>query len=284
MVAVAEIDDRITKCQKILDTDPNSQIFAALAEAYRKNGELDRAFRVCQNGLKIHPSYGSAHVVMAKINLDRGLYDWAEAEVEKAVEVDGGSRAIDLLMSEIHIYKGEFEDAVRLLKSLHRSDSGNQQIKKLLEIAIRIPEEQQTITEIPVPEDHQLIEEEPALEEEPAPVELTTSDIVRQVMQVPEIKGAMFLNRDGLVVESDWGVDLEPEICGTTLGEASRYVDRELARKPFGKVSTVLIETNSLMYNLVNVANGTFLFVGTSSLNLGTLRMKLESLFDKYQA
>ena len=86
MINAVEIDERIGKCQKILDVDPNSQIFAALAEAYRKKGELEKAFRVCQNGLRIHPSYGSAHVVMAKINLDRGLYDWAEIEANKAAE------------------------------------------------------------------------------------------------------------------------------------------------------------------------------------------------------
>ena len=87
MTTTVDIQDRISKCQKILETDPNSQIFAALAEAYRRNGDLDKAFRICQNGLKIHPSYGSAHVVMAKINLDRRLYDWAEIEAKKAAEL-----------------------------------------------------------------------------------------------------------------------------------------------------------------------------------------------------
>ena len=64
MVDLVEIEDRISKCNKLLDANPNSQIFAALAEAYRKKGELDQAFRVCQSGLRIHPNYGSAHMVM----------------------------------------------------------------------------------------------------------------------------------------------------------------------------------------------------------------------------
>jgi len=89
MIDTAQIDDRISKCQKILEVDPNSQIFAALAEAYRKRGDLDKAFQVCQNGLWIHPSYGSGHLVMSKINLDRGLYDWAEIEANKAQDLDG---------------------------------------------------------------------------------------------------------------------------------------------------------------------------------------------------
>jgi tetratricopeptide (TPR) repeat protein len=122
MTVSSEINDRIEKCQKIMESDPNSQIFAALADAHRKKGELDKAFRICQNGLKIHPSYGAAHLVMAKINMDRGLYDWAEAEIKKAIELDGSSRSIDILLSEILIYKGEFVEAVKLLKKLHQSD------------------------------------------------------------------------------------------------------------------------------------------------------------------
>ena len=139
MTAIVEIDDRIDKCQRLLETDPNSQIFAALAEAYRKKGELDKAFRVCQSGLKVHPSYASAHVVMAKINLDRGLYDWAEAEIRKAMEIEGPTRATDLLLAEVQIYRGEFDAASRLLRRLHQADPGNEHIKKLLDIAKKLP-------------------------------------------------------------------------------------------------------------------------------------------------
>ncbi len=105
MAAFTELDERIEKCQRLLEADPNSQIFAALAEACRKKGDLDLAFRICKNGLKVHNNYGSAHVVMAKINLDRGLYDWAEIEAKRASELDGKTRTIDLLLAEIYIYK-----------------------------------------------------------------------------------------------------------------------------------------------------------------------------------
>jgi len=142
MATVSELDDRIEKCQRILDSDPNSQIFAALAEAHRKKGDLDLAFRVCKNGLKVHDDYGSAHVVMSKINLDRGQYDWAEIEAKRAADLDGRTRSVELLLSEIYIYKGEFSHAIKLLKELLSRDPENPQIQKLLEIAQKIPEEQ----------------------------------------------------------------------------------------------------------------------------------------------
>lgn len=286
MTIAAEIDDRIAKCQKILDLDPNSQIFAALAEAYRKKGELDKAFRICQSGLKIHPSYGSAHIVMAKINLDRGLYDWAEAEVEKAIEIDGRSRAIELLLAEIYIYKGEFNAAVKLLKSLYQSDPDNRQIKKLLDIAIRLPEEQQAVTNVPAEHsDAELEDEEPTIERKPVtPTHLSNRDILVQALHIPEINGALFINNEGLLVDSEWALPLNPDVCGATMADADSYLSEELVKYSFGNISTVLIETADRMFYLVKVTDGMFVFAGTAKVNLGTLRMKLTDLFERYDA
>ena len=107
MIDLNEIEDRISKCNKLLDANPNSQIFAALAEAYRKKGDLDLAFRICQEGLRIHPDYGSAHMVMARINVDKGMFDWAEIEVRKTIDIEGNSHTTDLLLAEIYINKND---------------------------------------------------------------------------------------------------------------------------------------------------------------------------------
>jgi len=179
MISTAELDERIFKCRKIIEEDPNSQIFAALAESYRKKGELDKAFRVCQSGLKIHPSYGAAHVVMAKINLDRGLYDWAEIEAQKAMELDGRTRTLELLLAEIYIYKGEFDQAIKLLKQLHDADPNNAQISKLLDIARKLPEENRARTGIPVATDDLVAD---VVTPEPVPEESDESLSTAQIL------------------------------------------------------------------------------------------------------
>ena len=135
MIDLNEIDERIAKCEKILSSNPGSQIFAALAEAHRKKGELDKAFQVCQKGLKTHPDYGSAHLVMARINLDKGMLDWAETEVEKAAKLGGNAHSIEILRCEILLAKGQLEDAIERLKKLLKADPGNDQIKKLMATA-----------------------------------------------------------------------------------------------------------------------------------------------------
>ncbi|MBU0985261.1 MAG: tetratricopeptide repeat protein [candidate division Zixibacteria bacterium] len=283
MTVVIDMDDRIEKCKKILNEDPNSQIFAALAEAYRKKGELDKAFRICQNGLKIHPSYGSAHVVMSKINLDRGLYDWAEAEVQKAVEIDGHSRAIDLLMAEISLYKGDYARAVRLLKDLRQHDPNNAHIQKLLDIALKIPEQK---ISLPGAADEPTVvaatvTESESVPETSGPTELGTSDVLRLMMTLPSMKGALFVNPEGLVVEAQWLADMDAGTCAATLAELNR-LNQDVVRASFGSINAVLIETAGPVFYLVQFDLGMFVFVGETDINLGTLRMKVAGLLENF--
>jgi tetratricopeptide (TPR) repeat protein len=287
MTVATEVDDRITKCQKILDQDPNSQIFAALAEAYRKKGDLDRAFRLCQNGLKVHPSYGPAHVVMAKINLDRRLFDWAEAELRKAIELDGNSRAIELLLAEIYIYKGEFNRAITLLKRLHQSDPTNSQIEKLLQIAVKLPEDQQPsrqqVTKAAKPPRPAPVEPAQPVQPEPQ-ASLSATEVLNAAMRIPELQGGLFINPEGLVVESQWTVQLDPTVCGATFAQQNRALNQELVQASFGNASAMLIENAEYVFYLLHVDNGMFLFAGTTNLNLGNLRMKMAGLIENYEA
>ena len=285
MEAVANIQERITRCQRLLDRDPNSQIFAALADAYRKKGDLDRAFRICQAGLKTHQDYGSAHIVMAKINLDRGLYDWAEVEVNKAVELDNNSRATELLTSEICIYRGEFQQAATILRKLQESDPDDNHIKKLLDIALKLPEEQKAITaaETEVDESDSPGMEGAAAVMEPAATSVGIEDILERAMKLPRLQGVLFATLEGLIVESEWKCALDASVCGATFAELHRTLNQELVRVPFGECATILIESEGRIFYVVTISSGMFLFVGDATMSMGSLRMNIMSLINSYE-
>jgi len=289
MTVDIEIVNRITKCQKILEMDPNSQIFAALAEAYRKKGDLEKAFQVCHSGLRIHPNYGAAHLVMAKVNLDRGLYDWAETEVEKARQVGGDNRTIELLSAEINIYKGEFQAAIKSLKRLSASDPGNEHVKRLLEIATRIPEEQSEQTGESMSSRLDEHGSAPKLSESAAPMQvelparLTPADLLAAALGIGGVEGALFVNAEGLVIESRWQNGSDPNTCGAVMAEVKKFVEQELMKISFGQVATVLIESSNRVFYIIIVPGGMFLIAGGNGINLGSLRMKLATLLDKVQ-
>ena len=280
MRATADLDERISKCQALLDQDPSSQIFAALADAYRKKGDLDRAFRICQSGLRTHPAYGSAHIVMAKINLDRGLYDWAETEVKKAIELDNNSRATDLLTAEIHIYKGEHRQATRLLSKLLESDPDDEHIRKLLDIALEMSGKPKATGTGSVPDQQagtmRLEVVQPADgSRSPAP---GIGGVISGAMRLPMLQGAMFVNHEGLVAESLWPSEPDASGCAAAFTALRRTLDQDLTRAMLGSTAAVLIESEHRTIYIVTACKGMFVFVGDGTVNLGNLRMTVSSL------
>jgi len=284
MATTSEIDERIEKCQRLMETDPNSQIFAALAEAYRKKGDLDLAFRICKNGLKVHDNYGSAHIVMAKINLDRGLYDWAEMEAKRASELDGKTRTIALLLSEIYIYKGEFKQAIKILKDLHSKDIDNQQIKKLLEIAQRIPEEQMSSSRAVQPEPERIeITEMTHPGDGPQALAAKSLDIkgvLEEALSVKGMRGAILVSNEGLVAESQWQLKTDVNEYGAIMSEIWKSISGQTMSEAFGAAKNVLIESTDMIFYLVKCYKGILVFMAGPATNLGTFRLKIECLMD----
>ena len=312
----SDIDERIAKCLKILDENPSSQIFAALAEAYRKKGDLDKAFRVCQNGLKIHPNYGSAHLVMSKINLDKGMYDWAEAEVEKAVELDGATRTTELLLSEVFIYKGEFNKACRLLERLHHDDPENDQIKRLLDIARKIPLDTDHSGSIPAidtgrfatparqaapapvrpspavsrPAPTVTRSEEPPfptimpeiqLPDAPAAADINFRQMLKSLVSTPGVDGALVSNKDGLVVDAEWNVPGETDLIGALAVDAARHSAAQMRETGYGTLQAMMIETDDRLLYLAAAKGKILTLVCSDTVNLGSLKLKLGNLLPR---
>lgn len=133
MLNIAELDERVEKCLAILADNPRSQVFAALADVYRKRGDFGRAFSVCKSGLKHHPEYASARIVMAKLYLHQEMYADALTSVSHAVDLDGPTRASDLLEAEIRVAMGDGDGARPLIERLRSADPRNPMVMALVQ-------------------------------------------------------------------------------------------------------------------------------------------------------
>lgn len=78
---IAKLSERFSK-------DPKSRIFVQLADAYRKNGMIDEALEVLKQGLKFHPQYPLAHLIMGRCYFDKRQYTQAKESFETVIKFD----------------------------------------------------------------------------------------------------------------------------------------------------------------------------------------------------
>lgn len=125
--------DIIEKYRSVLKKTPDSQVFAPLAEAYRENGEIDLAEKVCKEGLRRHPSHVSAWVVLGKILKDKKSWDEALKALTQALKLSGNNILAHQLMGEIHLEKRDTSNAIKSFKMVLLLNPHHTKVKKILE-------------------------------------------------------------------------------------------------------------------------------------------------------
>ena len=122
----------IRRYEERLAKDPSSLGFAVLADLYRKAGRLDDAVAVCRDGLKRHPQYTTARLILAKALIGRQDFDGALAEIEAILQASPKDLQCHRLASEVHRRLGRLDDAVRHLEQAASLDPGDREARALL--------------------------------------------------------------------------------------------------------------------------------------------------------
>ncbi len=68
-----------------LQQNPDSLIFARVAEALLVRGKVDEAIRICEEGIRKHPYYVTGHMVLGKCYLQKKMFDLAEKEFKRVL-------------------------------------------------------------------------------------------------------------------------------------------------------------------------------------------------------
>ncbi|MFH0931808.1 MAG: hypothetical protein V1890_07710 [Candidatus Zixiibacteriota bacterium] len=278
MAELLELEERIEKCRKILSEHPDSQIFAALAEAYRKKGELDKSFEICRGGLKNHPDYGAGHLIMAKVNFDREMYSEAEKELLLAIKADGRTRVTEQLLAQIMVKKGEFREAKSIVEKLLSTDKKNPTLKSLLEeVQKGLKEEKRRGVVFTLPEAPVRGEDEPVKVEKNLPF----SEVLFSLTSLPNLMAALVVGEDGLVRENRLKIDLDQENLGAIIAELFREIKAGLPRLNFGNLEQFLIEAEEFSFWTVKLKRNILLLVCRSEANLGYLKIRVDQILER---
>jgi predicted regulator of Ras-like GTPase activity (Roadblock/LC7/MglB family) len=273
MIDVVEINDRIAKCEKILEANPQSQIFAALAEAHRKKGDLSRAYEICSDGLKAHPGYSSARIVMAKILLAKDNCNQASEELERAVASGGRTRSIELLEAEILIRRGQKAEALLILQDLESTDPDDENVKSLMAL----------INEKPNPDDIELPEEISVKLESGEKKGLSLSSALSILKVMPRVMGVLAVGHNGLLLDSRFdGRNIKEEYAALSKGIID-WATQGVQRTEMGKINEILIETASSKIWIFAKRKYILVIYTRDDVSMGALKLKIDELFESIE-
>jgi predicted regulator of Ras-like GTPase activity (Roadblock/LC7/MglB family) len=289
MIDAIEIDDRIAKCERILTSDPQSQIFAALADAHRKRGDLARAYDVCYQGLMLHPDYASARIVMTKIHLAKDNYEQAWMELQRAIDIAGRTRSTDFLEAEILIRRGQKSEAAAIIDRLSGPDPDDENIKRLLEMI-----EKEVTTSVRFDAHTEWPQQEAGNDQRPSNQQsqeqavasrktFTLSQAIGLLKITPRVLGVLAVGNEGLILDARFDSNYSKEEFGALSKSIFDNVLVGISKAGLGSAFEVLIETSSAKIWVIKKQKFFLVVYTRDDVSMGALKLKVEDLFSNLE-
>ncbi len=128
-----ELAAEVQKLERYHAENPQGRYFVPLANAYRKMGALDQAEALLREGLRRHPDYLSAHIVLGRCLADGGATDAAVSEFRYVLSVDPQNLIALRSLGEMASEGGRSDEAVRWYRELLAVDPMNEDARQALE-------------------------------------------------------------------------------------------------------------------------------------------------------
>jgi len=106
----------VKKLEEHLKEEPGSRSFCSLAQIYYSQGNLEKAEKLCLEGLIYNPFYSQAHVILAEIYKDRGHMEKAIKCLAKAKEFNPENPNIYKNLGEIYKKQNDLEKTLQAYK------------------------------------------------------------------------------------------------------------------------------------------------------------------------
>lgn len=106
----------VERYQLILEREPNSKVFAPLAEAYRKMGLHKEAEAIARQGVEYHPDFAGGRVALAKVYMDQSQYDQALEQLKRAIEISPENLLAQTLLGRCALKIKAPKDALKAFK------------------------------------------------------------------------------------------------------------------------------------------------------------------------
>jgi tetratricopeptide (TPR) repeat protein len=117
--------DEIRRFEEQYESQPDSLVFARLADAYRKAGKPERALSILEDGLTRHPDYPSGHIVHARTLRDLGRMEDTLDSFRRALELDASNLVAMRELAGLAEERGDTEEARHWYERLSQIEPAN---------------------------------------------------------------------------------------------------------------------------------------------------------------
>jgi len=124
----------IRRYEERLAKDPDSLVFATLADAYRKAGRTQEAIRLCREGLDRFPEYTTARLALARALADDGDVEAALGELRMILDRNPADVPARRLAGHLEWNRGGFEAAATHLRQAVSLDPSDRESRVLLDV------------------------------------------------------------------------------------------------------------------------------------------------------
>ncbi len=122
----------LAKLEHAFATDPVSEAYKPLAEAYLGMGRFMEAMVVCKKGVKAHPTRPDPRVLLARVYADQGKDKKALEELQAALQVSPADKTALRLLGSLQVKTGEADAGKANLLKAYEADPGDAETLELM--------------------------------------------------------------------------------------------------------------------------------------------------------
>jgi len=128
------LSPEIVKLMDKITQNPTSRLFVPLAEEYLKADMVEEAIIVLVEGIKNHPNYVAARVMLGKIYLQKNQIPEAQAEFEQVILVNPENILAHKKLALIYQGQGQPQKALEACKKVLAIDPSDKEAKGLVAV------------------------------------------------------------------------------------------------------------------------------------------------------
>ncbi len=147
--AKRNVAEEIAELERVFESDPRTERFWELADAYTRAGRYQEATAICKRGLTLHSTSARGFLALGRAFFGIGRLNAAGGALRRAIDIDPDLPEGYRLLGELLLRRGIYSEAVSLLERALEAGLEDRRLQKLHLRAVDALESQATMVSEP---------------------------------------------------------------------------------------------------------------------------------------